>query len=81
MQRSPYNSIKDKVSDSQNDDQKNLMAVLNQKKGGPGDHSSSSSSDGKTISSHYDDESDAKSSLSNDLKKVSLTPRSTPNIC
>jgi len=60
------------------DDQKN-MNVLAHGNNGHGDHSSSSSSK-DTISSHYDDESDAKSSLSNDLKKVSLTPRSTPNV-
>lgn len=74
-QRSPYNSIKDKVSEV-DDDQKNLINFA-KKNNDPGDSSSSSSD---AISSHYDDESDAKSSLSNDLKKVSLTPRSTPNV-
>ena len=31
-------------------------------------------------SSPYDDESEAKSSLSNDFKKANLSPRSTPNM-
>lgn len=76
-QRSPYNSIKDRVSEV-DDDQKNLMSIAQKKNDPGGGYSSSSSSD--AISSHYDEESDNKSSLSNDLKKVSLTPRSTPNV-
>lgn len=58
---------------------KNLIILETGNNNGHGDNGSSSSSS-DAISSHYDDESDAKSSLSNDLKKVSLTPRSTPNV-
>jgi hypothetical protein len=72
---SPYNSIQDKISEM--DDEYKNVGIKGKNSGG-GDGSGSSSSDDK--SSPYDDESEAKSSLSNDIKKANLTPRSTPNM-